>query len=195
MSFERDPPSDMAQLLAMIYDLCQQNDTLQDNVQVLQMKSQEDVDPGLELLEPQSFSQVIWDDQVPENFKPPTFATYDGKSDPHEHIITLNNIMEIIEANDSLKCKFMVDIFKESTLRWYMNLPRYSIVCYQDFTKKMVQQFSTGRHQKVSTTTLFNVCQLPSESLRDYMARFNEETIKVSHFNLDIFVEYFQHGL
>src|ERR1044072_425084 len=37
--------------------------------------------------------------------------------------------------------------------------------------------------------------QRPSESLRDFMARFNEETIKVSHPNQEIFVAAFQHGL
>src|ERR1044072_5155309 len=37
--------------------------------------------------------------------------------------------------------------------------------------------------------------QRPSESLRDFMAMFNEETIKVSHLNQEIFVAAFQHGL
>ncbi|XP_050895535.1 uncharacterized protein LOC127102173 [Lathyrus oleraceus] len=103
--------------------------------------------------------------------------------------------MEIIGDSDSLKCKFMDDTFKEGALRWYMSLPRFSIVSYQDSTKMMVQDFSANKHRKVSTTSLFNVRQGHSESLREYLARFNEETIKVSHLNQEMFVWAFQHGL
>ena len=68
MSSDADPPPCMAQLLAMIEDLRQQNDTLQYNIQVLQMKIQDDGGQWLELLEPQPLSQAIWDDQIPWNF-------------------------------------------------------------------------------------------------------------------------------
>src|ERR1051325_10327377 len=47
-----DPP-DLTQLLAMIDDLRQHNETLQDNVQALQLKSLDDAeDPEVEPLEP-----------------------------------------------------------------------------------------------------------------------------------------------
>ena len=178
-----DPP-DLTQLLAMIDDLRQHNETLQDNVQALQLRGLDEVDEHeTEPLEPQPLSQAIWEDAVPENFKPPVLASYDGKSDPQEHIISVNNTMALIGASDSLKCKLMAGTFRESALRWYMGLPRLSVVSYQDFNRKIIQQFSANRHRKVANTSLFNVRQRPSESLRDFMAWFNEETIKVSHPN------------
>lgn len=68
--------------------------------------------------------------------------------------------------------------FKYVALCWYMSLPRLSITGYQDLTKKMVQHFSASKHRKVTTTSVFNVPRGPLESLREYMTRFNEETIK-----------------
>lgn len=103
--------------------------------------------------------------------------------------------MAIVGASVSLKCKIMDGTFKEGALRRYMSLPRFSIINYQDLTKKIVQHFSTSKHRKVSTTSLFNVRQRHAESLQEYMEILNEETIKVSHRNQEMFVRAFQHNL
>lgn len=39
----------------------------------------------------------------------------------------------------------------------------------------MIHQFSTRKHRKVSTTSIFNVCKEVGKSQREYLARFNEE--------------------
>lgn len=103
--------------------------------------------------------------------------------------------MAIVGASDSFKCKIMVGTFKEGALRWYMSLPQFLVVSYQDLTKKMVQHFSASEHRKVSTTSLLNVRKGHSESLREYLVRFNKETIKVFHSNHEMFVWEFQHCL
>lgn len=59
----------------------------------------------------------------------------------------------------------------------------------------MVQHFPATKHRKVTITSLFNVRQGASESFREYMAQFNEETLKVSHPNKEMFVGAFQNGL
>src|ERR1051325_8062298 len=149
-----DPP-DLAQLLAMIDDLHQHNDTLQDSVQALQQRSLDETeDQEAELLEPQPLSQALWEDVVPENFKPLILAMYDRKYDPQKHIISVNNMMALIGATDSLKCKLTAGTFRESALHWYMGLPRLSVVSYQDFNRKIIQQFSANRHRKVANTSL-----------------------------------------
>lgn len=68
MTSETDPPY-MAWLLTMIDDLRQQNVTLQDNVQVLQLQSQGDGELDDAILEPKPLSQEIWEDQVHDNFR------------------------------------------------------------------------------------------------------------------------------
>lgn len=49
----------------------------------------------------------------PENFKPPSLLSFNGKMDPQEHIIDINNQMAIVGALDSLKCKNMVETKEE----------------------------------------------------------------------------------
>lgn len=65
--------------------------------------------------------------------------------------------MVILGASDSLKCNLMVGTFKEGALRWYISLPRFSIINYKDLIKKMVQHFLASKYRKVSTINLFNV--------------------------------------
>lgn len=76
-----------------------------------------------------------------------------------------------------------------------MGLPHAFINIYQELQKKLVHQFSTNRHRKMSTTSLFNICQGPSESLRDYLVRFNENTIRVIPPNQEMFTGVFHSGL
>jgi hypothetical protein len=42
-----------------------------------------------ELEEPRSLAHAIWDAHVPENFKSPHLPTFDGKSNPLEHLIAV----------------------------------------------------------------------------------------------------------
>lgn len=80
--------------------------------------------------DPQLLTMEIWDNQVPDNFKPPPLATFDGKSDPQEHSITINAKISIIRATDSLKCKLMVGTLKDAATHWYTSLPRFSITSH-----------------------------------------------------------------
>jgi hypothetical protein len=109
----------------------------------------------------------------------PHLSVFNGKSDPMEHVPAFNTRMAVVGAPDSLKCKLLAGTFSGTALRWYMNLPRFSILRYLNMTRKLIQQFSASRHRKVPATSLFNVRQGHNESLRDYLARFNDTTIKV----------------
>jgi len=82
-----------------------------------------------------------------------------------EQVTTFNNHMVVVGAADSLKCKLLDGTFTNATLRWYISLPRFSIISYHDMIRKLSQQFSASRHRKVSSNSLFNVRQGHSESL------------------------------
>lgn len=116
----------------------------------------------LEVLDPQPLSNEIWETLVSQSFKPPSLANFDEHNDPYEHMASINTQMIIIRAPDFLKCKLLVDTFIEATLRWYMGLPRLSDTIYQDLVEKLVHPFAITEHQKLTTTSLFNVRHGPS---------------------------------
>lgn len=179
----------------MVEALKHYNENLHDIVQTLQSQTGRDNAFEEEPLDFNSLAESVWDDAMSENFKSPPFTFFDGKSDPQEHIIFVNSQMAMVGASGSLKCKLMTGTFKDIVLRWYMSLSRSSFIGYQDLTRNMVQNFAAIKHRKVSTTSLFKVCQGPSESMWEYMAQFNEETIKISHLNQEMFVGAFQNSM
>ncbi|MCI30826.1 hypothetical protein A2U01_0052037, partial [Trifolium medium] len=58
-----------------------------------------------------------------------------------------------------------------------------------------MHQFSGSKHIQVTATALFGIRQRHDESLREFLARFSEETIKVSNPSQEMFVAAFQNGL
>ncbi|MCI09139.1 hypothetical protein A2U01_0030222 [Trifolium medium] len=100
--------------------------------------------------------------------------------------------MALIGAAEPLKCKLLSGTFKDVALRWYMNLHNHSITGYTDFHKKLMHQFSRSKHVQVTAIALFDIRQRHNESLREFLARFSEETIKVSNSNQEMFVAAFQ---
>jgi len=177
---------------AQIAQLIEQNEALQASVETIQQQQLQEkarshhgdpVEP-----EPQPLSTEIWNTPVPDNFKLPHLSTFNGRGDPMEHVTAFDTRMAVVGATDSLKCKHLAGTFTDAALRWYINLARFSIVSYQDMIRKLSQQFSASRHRKVSSNSLFNVRQGQSESLRNYLARFNDSTIKVSNPYQKLFV-------
>lgn len=88
-----DPPlpPNITHFLTVVEALHQQNEALQDNVQVLKTQSLKKGDTKEIPLDSQTLSEAIWDDQVPKNFNPSSLVSLNGKTDPQEHIITINN--------------------------------------------------------------------------------------------------------
>ncbi|MCH86943.1 gag-pol polyprotein [Trifolium medium] len=150
---------------------------------------------GENIMDVQPLAQHLWDTQITEAIKVLHLPTFDGKTDPREHLMAIGTQTAIINAPEHLKCKLLAGTFKDVALRWYMNLPRNSIESYADFHKKFVHQFAGSKHVKVTSTSLFSIRQNHGESLRSFLARFSEATIKVSNPNQEMFVAAFHNGL
>ncbi|GAU41187.1 hypothetical protein TSUD_89830 [Trifolium subterraneum] len=146
-------------------------------------------------LQKKPLRQSLWDFKVPDNFKSPHLPTFDGKTDPVEHLMTVGTQTAIIGAPEHLRCKLLSGTLKDAALRWYMNLPNNSIESYADFHKKFIHQFSGTKHVKVTATSLFTIRLNYAETLREYLTRFSEATITVSNPNQEMFVATFHNGL
>ncbi|GAU46524.1 hypothetical protein TSUD_402540 [Trifolium subterraneum] len=136
----------------------------------------------------QPLAQALWDAQIPTNFKIPQLPTFEGKTDPLEHLMAVGTQTAIIGAEEHLKCKLLSSTLKDAALRWYMNLPKNSIASYTDFHKKCIHQFVGSKHVQVMAISLFGIRQGHNENLCEYLARFNEATIQVSNPNQEMFV-------
>lgn len=192
------PPPDHPYLIgvnAVLDELRKQNHSLQQQVDEMKQERDPNSIDGMQIDKPQPLIDVIMNDLVPPNFKPPPLESYDGRRDPQEHLTAFDTQMAIIGAHETLKCKLFSGTMKGAALVWFMSLPRHSVVSYSDFTKKFLRHFSDRKHKKASTATLFNTRQRPNESLREYLGRFSDITVDVEYPDQTQFADAFTNGL
>ena len=70
-------------------------------------------------------------------FTCPPFNSYDGKTNPIEHVSHYIQMMSLHIHNDALMCKVFLSNFGPTTLRWFNGLQKDSI---HSFTK-LIQEF------------------------------------------------------
>ncbi|KAL2226319.1 UNVERIFIED_CONTAM: hypothetical protein Sindi_1990600 [Sesamum indicum] len=78
---------------------------------------------------------------------------------------------------------------------WFTSLPRESVESYEQLVQKFYFHFASKKKQKRSATHLFNIRQKEDETLRNFMGRFNNETLEVQELRIGMIVSILIHGL
>ena len=76
--------------------------------------------------------QHILDYEPPREFVIPSFAMYDGSSDPYDHMLHFNQAMILNAGNDRLLCKVFPASMKGPALAWFHKLPRGSLNSFSE---------------------------------------------------------------
>ncbi|XP_057437999.1 uncharacterized protein LOC130730105 [Lotus japonicus] len=121
--------------------------------------------------------------------------TYNGKSDPKEHMLYFNTKMVITAASDAVKCRMFPATFKGTTMAWFTTLPRGSITNFRDFSSKFLVQFSTSKTKQVTIEDLYNVRQSEGETLKQYVKRFSATSVKIEESEQHACARAFKNGL
>ncbi|MCH83750.1 hypothetical protein A2U01_0004576, partial [Trifolium medium] len=90
---------------------------IQHQITVMERAEEEAGSDEESFAESQPLNQTLWDARVPDNFKAPHLPTFEGKSDPSEHLMAVGTQTAIIGAAEHLKCKILSGTFKDAALR------------------------------------------------------------------------------
>ena len=75
----------------------------------------------------------------------PKFTTYDGTSDPFDHIMHYRQLMTLDIGNDALLCKvFLVSL----ALSWFHRLSNNSMNNFRDLSEAFVGHYLCSAHYK-----------------------------------------------
>ena len=85
-----------------------------------------------------SFSSRIINYEPPQGFIVPKFSTYDGSSDPFDHIMHYRQLMTIDIGNDMLLCKVFPTSLQGQVLSWLHRLPMNSVDNFRDLSEVFV---------------------------------------------------------
>ncbi|RVW18444.1 hypothetical protein CK203_105234 [Vitis vinifera] len=70
--------------------------------------------------------------EPPKGFLVPKFSTYDGSSDPFNHIMHYRQLMTLDIGNDALLCKVFPASLQGQALSWFHRLPPNSVDNFRD---------------------------------------------------------------
>ncbi|PWA80402.1 gag protein [Artemisia annua] len=108
------------------------------------------------------FTARIRDYDMPDGLKVPTnLKTYDGMSDPDDHLTIFMGTMDVHKLPEPAWCRFFHITLCGAARFWYDNL-------------------SPGRDSKKTKAEILGIRQRSDESLRDYLGRFGKETLHMT---------------
>ncbi|XP_058762717.1 uncharacterized protein LOC131636086 [Vicia villosa] len=126
-------------------------------------------------------SQAILEAPLPNGLeKPPPLGTYDGTTDPNEHIENIDALLDYRGVPGAIKCRLFPTTLRKGAMTWYKSLPDESITSWRVLGKLFSRHFTASRRHPKSEASLEAIIQGKDGSLRAYIERFNKEAVQVS---------------
>nr|XP_027088503.1 uncharacterized protein LOC113709849 [Coffea arabica] len=133
--------------------------------------------------------------QLPAKFKIPNMKPYDATTDPEDHLFVFMTQMRLQTAADAVRCKTFPMFLEGRARQWFQGLPPRSISSFTQLARQFSAQFVSSRAYSKSTAHLMTIQQKPEESLREYMVRFNNESLQVRDRDDKVVMAAFINGL
>ncbi|XP_073047725.1 uncharacterized protein [Primulina eburnea] len=140
-------------------------------------------------------SLEILNEDLPVNFRQPTVKDYDGSTDPEEHLGRFNNSALLHRYSDGVKCRVFLTTLVGPAQRWFDLLPPHSITSFREFSTLFINQYATSKKYLKTSLGLFNLKQGDTDSLRDFIRRFNSAALEVPAAATETLVNAFTQGL
>ncbi|XP_027155637.1 uncharacterized protein LOC113756010 [Coffea eugenioides] len=124
------------------------------------------------------FALDIEDYPLPAKFKISHMKSYDATTDPEDHLFVFLTQMHLQTVADVVRCKTFPMFLEGKARQWFQGLPPRSIRSFTQLARLFSTQFVSSRAFSKSTAHLMTIQQRAEESLREYMVRFNNESLQ-----------------
>nr|CAN62122.1 hypothetical protein VITISV_016419 [Vitis vinifera] len=116
-------------------------------------------------------------------FLVPKFSTYDGTSDPFDHIMHYRQLMTLDIGNDALLCKVFPASLQGQALSWFHRLPPNSVGNFRDLSEAFVGQYLYSARHKQNISTL------------EFVKRFGQAVLQVEACSMDAVLQIFKRSI
>ncbi|WP_265653264.1 hypothetical protein, partial [Escherichia coli] len=121
------------------------------------------------------FSQEIMEVPLPDRFKAPVIAVYEGTTDPDDHVETFEGHMNLHGYDEAIMCRAFRNTLSGAARRWFTSLGPDSIDSWAELKAQFTTQFIGVKKYVPSKSKLSHLLQGPNESLKDWLACFGRE--------------------
>ena len=136
--------------------------------------------------------QHILSYEPPCGFAIPSFAMYDGSSDPYDHMLHFNQVMILNAGNDRLLCKSVPNWPKGTHLGLVPQTPRGSINTISELWAAFISQYLCSVRQKGNISSLQALFKREDESNRDFTRRFGQAVQQIDAYSMDAILQNFR---
>uniref|UniRef100_A0A151UFJ5 Retrotransposon gag domain-containing protein n=1 Tax=Cajanus cajan TaxID=3821 RepID=A0A151UFJ5_CAJCA len=123
---------------------------------------------------------------LPLGWKPLHLDRYDNTTDPDEHIDLYTTQVNLYTNNDAILCRVFPTSLKGVALNWYTQLSAESIDNFHTLVRQFTAQYATSRPHHVTSAALASLCQGDDESMRAFMERFTNISVKIRNLNPEV---------
>ena len=68
------------------------------------------------------FNLEIQQVSLPAEFRMPTMTTYEGKTDPQDHLDAFNNQMDLLQVSSRARCRCFAVTLTATTKKWFRQI-------------------------------------------------------------------------
>ncbi|GFY93182.1 hypothetical protein Acr_08g0015780 [Actinidia rufa] len=126
------------------------------------------------------FTERVLVARISSKFKLPTqLGIYEGKTDPMDHLDSYKSLMSLQGCSDEIMCKAFSATLKGPARSWFRKLSPGTIDSFGELSRLFVANFMSCRNRQKNASHLFTVHQKETESLKDFVKRFNQAILEV----------------
>ena len=120
------------------------------------------------------FTRGIEREKLPRRFHQPTFAMYNGRTDPVEHVSQFKQKMVVHSQIETLLCKVFPSSLGLIPMRWFDGLKTNSINSFKKLTQSFCSRFITCSRVPQPLDSLLSMSMREGESVKAYVERYWE---------------------
>ncbi|GFZ08777.1 hypothetical protein Acr_20g0005850 [Actinidia rufa] len=126
------------------------------------------------------FTERVLGARISSKFKLPTqLGIYEGKTDPMDHLDSYKSLMSLKGYSDEIMCKAFSATLKGPARSWFRKLSPGTIDSFGELSRLFVANFMSCKNRQKNASHLFTVHQKETESLKDFVKRFNQAILEV----------------
>ena len=141
------------------------------------------------------FTRGIEKAKLPRWFHQPTFAMYNGRTDPVEHVSQFKQKMAVHSQDEALMCRVFPSNLGPMSMRWFDRLKTSSIGSFKKLNQSFYSRFITCSRVPQLLDSLLSMSMRAGESVKAYSERYWEMFNKIDGDFNEVAIKTFKVGL
>ena len=141
------------------------------------------------------FTRRIEKAKLPRRFHQPTFAMYNVRTDPVEHVSQFKQKMAVHSQDEALLCRVFPSSLGPMPMRWFDGLRTNSISSFKKLTQSFYSRFITCSRVPQPLDSLLSMSMREGESVKAYAERYWETFNEIDSDFDEVAIRTFKIGL